>query len=268
MVISGTTKIFVIFAHPSEQVRAPTLFNQRFNEKGIDHVMIPIDVPPSNLANCVNSLRGILNVRGGVVTVPHKVALANLCDKLGPGAKATGAVNAVRFDKNGTLHGDNFDGVGFVAGLKDHKYQLKNKNILLVGAGGASRALAAELVNEPIKCLKIINRNFNKAKEVVQIIKTVRKTDKIECLKKEQVNFSNFDFVINSTSLGLKLNDPLPFDVEALNRDCVVCDIIMKPEETALLSAAKKAGLRVHYGKHMLDYQISFISNFIGAFKT
>ncbi len=267
MVISGTTKIFVIFAHPSEQVRAPTLFNEKFYEKGIDNVMIPIDVSPLNLATCVQSFRGISNLCGGVVTIPHKVEIAKLCDKLGPGAKATGAVNAVRFDENGTLYGDNFDGVGFVAGLKDHKHSLWNKEILIVGAGGASRALASELVNEPIKCVKITNRSSDKAKEVVQIVKSVRKTDKIEWVPREQVNFSTFDIVINSTSLGLKLNDPLPIDVKMLGRDCVVCDIIMKPEETALLSAAKQAGLRVHYGKHMLDYQISFIADFIGAFK-
>ena len=267
MVISGSTKVFVIFAHPSEQVRAPTLFNKRFYERGIDSVMIPIDVPPSNLANCVQSFKGIKNLRGGVVTIPHKVALAKLCDKLNAGARATGAVNAVRFDDDGTLHGDNFDGVGFVAGLKDHKHLLQNKEILLVGAGGASRAIAAELVNEPIKCLKITNRNFYKAKEVVQIVKSVKKTDKIDYLKKEQIDFSKFDFIINATSLGLKLNDPLPFRVEKLREDCVVCDIIMKPKETPLLIAAKKAGLNVHYGKHMLDYQISFIADFLGAFK-
>ena len=267
MVISGTTKIFVIFAHPSEQVRAPTLFNQRFHEKGIDNIMIPIDVPPSNLKICIQSLRSILNFRGGVVTIPHKIELAKLCDKLGPGARATGAVNAVRFDDDGTLHGDNFDGVGFVAGLKEHKHVLKNKQILLVGAGGASRAIAAELVNEPIGSLKITNRTYNKAKEVVKIVKSVRETDRIECLKTDQIDYSIFDIVINATSLGLKVTDPMPFDVELLCRNCVVCDIIMKPEETALLIAAKKAGLSIHYGKHMLDYQISFIADFIGAFR-
>ncbi len=267
MVISGTTKVFVIFAHPSEQVRAPTLFNQRFHEKGIDNIMIPIDVPPSNLENCVQSLRGILNLRGGVVTIPHKVEIAKLCDKLGPGARATGAVNAVRFDEDGTMHGDNFDGVGFVAGLKEHKHLLENKNILLVGAGGASRAIAAELVSEPIKSLHITNRTYDNAKEVVQIVKSVRQTDKIKCLENENIDFQIFDFAINATSLGLKSNDPLPFNVELLSSNCVVCDIIMKPEETSLLLTAKKAGLSVHYGKHMLDYQISFIADFIGAFK-
>ena len=268
MSISGTTKLFVIFAHPAEQVRAPTLFNKKFEELRIDSVMIPIDVPPSHLKDCVYSMRGIKNLRGGVVTIPHKVEIAKLCDKLGAGGKATGAVNAIRFEEDGILHGDNFDGIGFVAGLKDYGHLLKDKKILIVGAGGASRALAVELISEPIKSLNITNRSFEKAKKVVQTVKSVRQTDKINAIEKEHIDYAEYDFVINATSLGMKSDDPLPFPIISLRPDCVVCDIIMKPQETKLLSAAKRSGIKVHYGKHMLDYQVSFIADFIGAFKT
>ena len=268
MFISGTTKLFVIFAHPAEQVRAPTLFNKKFEELRIDSVMIPIDVPPSHLKDCVYSMRGIKNLRGGVVTIPHKVEIAKLCDKLGAGGKATGAVNAIRFEEDGILHGDNFDGIGFVAGLKDYGHLLKDKKILIVGAGGASRALAVELISEPIKSLNITNRSFEKAKKVVQTIKSVRQTDKINAIEKEHIDYAEYDFVINATSLGMKSDDSLPFPIISLRPDCVVCDIIMKPQETKLLSAAKRSGIKVHYGKHMLDYQVSFIADFIGAFKT
>ena len=268
MSISGTTKLFVIFAHPAEQVRAPTLFNKKFKELSIDSVMIPIDVPPSHLKDCVYSMRGIKNLYGGVVTIPHKVEIAKLCDKLGTGGKATGAVNAIRFEEDGILHGDNFDGIGFVAGLKDYGHLLKGKKILIVGAGGASRALAVELISEPIKSLNITNRSFEKAKKVVQIVKSVRQTDKINAIKKEHIEYAEYDFVINATSLGMKSDDPVPFPIISLRQDCVVCDIIMKPQDTKLLSAAKRSGIKVHYGKHMLDYQVSFIADFIGAFRT
>ena len=268
MSISGTTKLFVIFAHPAQQVRAPTLFNKKFEELRIDSVMIPIDVPPSHLKDCVYSMRGIKNLRGGVVTIPHKVEIAKLCDKLGVGGKATGAVNAIRFEEDGILHGDNFDGIGFVAGLKDYGHLLKDKKILIVGAGGASRALAVELISEPIKSLNITNRSFEKAKKVVQTIKSVRQTNKINAIEKKHIDYAEYDFVINATSLGMKSDDSLPFPIISLRPDCVVCDIIMKPQETKLLSAAKRSGIKVHYGKHMLDYQVSFIADFLGAFKT
>ncbi len=267
MFISGTTQIFVIFAHPSGQVRAPSLFNRKFEELGIDHVMIPIDVAPCNLSACVNSMRGIENLRGGVVTIPHKVEIAKLCDELGPGGKATGAVNAFWYDKDGRLYGDNFDGVGFVAGLKENGNVLKNKNFLIVGAGGAARAIAAQLVNEPISSLDITNRSHDNANEVVEIVKSVTQNDKISSILQSQIDFSRYDYVINATSLGLRSDDPLPISISTLNSNCVVCDIIMKPEETALLHEANQAGMKVHYGKHMLDYQISFIAEFIGAFK-
>ncbi len=268
MSISGTTKLFVIFAHPAEQVRAPTLFNKKFKELRIDSVMIPIDVPPSHLKDCVYSMRGIKNLSGGVVTIPHKVEIAKLCDKLGAGGRATGAVNAIRFEEDGILHGDNFDGIGFVAGLKDYGHLLKDKEILIVGAGGASRALAVELITEPIKSLNITNRSFEKAEKVVETVKSVRQTDNIIAIEKEHIDYAEYDFVINATSLGMKSDDPLPFPIISLKPDCVVCDIIMKPEETKLLSVAKRSGVKVHYGKHMLDYQVSFIAEFLGAFKT
>ena len=268
MSISGTTKLFVIFAHPAEQVRAPTLFNKKFKELRLDSVMIPIDVPPSHLKDCLYSMRGIKNLLGGVVTIPHKVEIAKLCDKLGAGGKATGAVNAIRFEEDGILHGDNFDGIGFVAGLKAYGHLLKDKKILIVGAGGASRALAVELISEPIDSLNITNRSFEKAHKVVQTVKSVRQTDKINAIEKENIDYADYDFVINATSLGMKSDDPLPFPIIYLRADCVVCDIIMKPQDTKLLSAAKRSGIKVHYGKHMLDYQVSFIADFIGAFKT
>lgn len=267
MFITGTTQLFVIFAHPCVQVRAPTLFNRKFEELGIDHIMIPIDVAPPNLSDCVNSMRKINNLRGGVVTIPHKIEIAKLCDKLGPGGRATGAVNAFRYDLEGRLYGDNFDGVGFVAGLKDNGNILKHKKFLIVGAGGAARAIARELVIEPISSLDITNRSHDKADEVVEIVKSLTGTDKFASILQSQIDFKSYDYVINATSLGLQDDDPLPFSIPDLNLDCVVCDIIMKPEHTALLKAANHAGMKTHYGKHMLDYQIPFIANFIGAFE-
>ena len=268
MSVSGNTQIFVIFAHPPGQVRAPTLFNQRFKELGIDHIMIPIDVAPLNLVDVVNSMRGISNIRGGVVTIPHKIEIAKLCDELGPGARATGAVNAFRYDADGRLHGDNFDGVGFVAGLKDNGHSLEQKKLLIVGAGGAARAIAAELVGEPIDFIHVTNRSQDKAEEVVKIVKSITQTAKFDSIAQSEIEYTDYDIVINATSLGLNVSDPLPLNTSLLNPHCVVCDIIMKPEETPLLSSAKHAGLKIHYGKHMLDYQLSFIAKFIKAFES
>ena len=99
---------------------------------------------------------------------------------------------------------------------------MKDKKILIVGAGGASRALAVELISEPIKSLNITNRSFEKAEKVVKTVKSVRQTDKINAVEKEHIEYAEYDFVINATSLGMKSDDPLPFPIISLRPDCVV----------------------------------------------
>ena len=143
--VEGSTRIFGVIAHPADHVRAPLVFNPRFAAAGLPHVMVPIDAPPPRLEAIIAGLRAIPNFGGLAVTIPHKMALADLCDTLGTAAELTGAVNAVRFDDDGSMHGDNFDGAGFVAGCLGNGFEVKGKNILLLGAGGAARAIAAAL---------------------------------------------------------------------------------------------------------------------------
>ena len=143
--VEGSTRIFGVIAHPADHVRAPLVFNPRFAAAGLPHVMVPIDAPPIRLEAIITGLRAIPNFGGLAVTIPHKMALADLCDTLGTAAELTGAVNAVRFDDDGSMHGDNFDGAGFVAGCHGNGFDVMGRNILLIGAGGAARAIAAAL---------------------------------------------------------------------------------------------------------------------------
>lgn len=271
--IFGTTKIFGTLAHPTAHVRAPMRFNALFAERGLDHVMIPIDVAPDGLAKTIEGLRATQNFIGAAVTIPHKMPLAEMCDELGLAAKVAGAVNAIRFDDDRRLIGDNFDGQGFVAGLHGEGHSLAGQRILLVGAGGASRAIAVALteqkIAEPIAALDIANRTMARAEELADMVQqatgfaSVRavslKSDLGECDKSE------YDIIINATPLGLYGSDPMPFSLEKLRPRALICDIIMTPEKTELLDAAEKSGFRVHYGRHMLDYQMALIGKFIGA---
>ena len=143
--VTGTTRFFGTIAHPADHVRAPMVFNPIFAERGLDHVMVPIDAPPGSLTEIVAALRAIPNFGGMAVTIPHKMEIAALCDTLGLAARLTGAVNAVRFDADGSMHGDNFDGQGFVAGLHHQGHDPAEKDVLIMGAGGAARAIALAL---------------------------------------------------------------------------------------------------------------------------
>ena len=263
--VEGATRVFGVIAHPVDHVRAPMVFNPRFAAVGLPHVMVPINAPPEKLESIINALRAMPNFGGLAVTIPHKMPLANLCDSLGTAAQLTGAVNAVRFDNDGTMHGDNFDGAGFVAGAIGNGYDVADKAILLIGAGGAARAIAAALVEAKIGKLTIANRSLGKAEELASLLAIKTGFTNVHAAALADCDSGDANMIINSTSLGLKPGDALPLALNAVRPDTVIADIIMVPAETEWLVAAQNAGLRVHYGRHMLDYQIDLIGKFIGA---
>jgi shikimate dehydrogenase len=263
--VEGATRVFGVIAHPVDHVRAPMVFNPRFAATGLPHVMVPIDAPPTRLEAIVAGLRAIPNFGGLAVTVPHKMALADLCDTLGTAAELTGAVNAVRFDNDGSMHGDNFDGAGFVAGCHGNGFDVAGRNILLIGAGGAARAIAAALCEARINELNIANRNLKKAEDLVQLLSEKTGFNRATAVALADCDGSDAHIIVNSTSLGLKEDDPLPLPLNNLKEDTIIADIIMVPAETKWLIDAKAAGLKVHYGRHMLDYQMELIGKFIGA---
>ena len=263
--VKGATRVFGVIAHPVDHVRAPMVFNPRFAAAGLPHIMVPINVPPDKLALIINALRALPNFGGLAVTIPHKMPLADLCDSLGTAAQLSGAVNAVRFDDDGTMHGDNFDGAGFVAGAIGNGYDVAGKAILLIGAGGAARAIAAALTGAKIGKMTIANRSLGKAKELASLLASKTGFANIHAVALADCDGANADMIINSTSLGLKPDDAFPLALNAVRPDTLIADIIMVPTETKWLVAAQKAGMRVHHGRHMLDYQIDLIGKFIGA---
>jgi len=254
-----------VIAHPVDHVRAPMVFNPRFAAVGLPHIMVPINAPPEKLESIINALRAIPNFGGLAVTIPHKMLLADICDSLGTAAQLTGAVNAVRFDDDGTMHGDNFDGAGFVAGVIGNGYDVADKAIMLIGAGGAARAIAAALVEAKIGKLTIANRNLGKAEDLASLLASKTGFPNVHAAALADCDGGDADMIVNSTSLGLKPSDALPLALDAVRPDTVIADIIMVPAKTEWLVAAQKVGLRVHYGRHMLDYQIDLIGKFIGA---
>lgn len=261
--VTGTTRFFGTIAHPADHVRAPMVFNPIFAERGLDHVMVPIDAPPGSLVEIVAALRAIPNFGGMAVTIPHKMEIAALCDTLGLAARLTGAVNAVRFDADGSMHGDNFDGQGFVAGLYHQGHDPAGKDVLIMGAGGAARAIALALCEAGVGRLRISNRTSQKADEIVTALKEIGQHSQAETAVDH--DGAGVDMIVNTTSLGLHDGDRLPIALDAVDPETLIAEIIMVPERTAWLADAEARGLATHYGRHMLDCQIELIGNFIGA---
>lgn len=260
MNITGRTKLYGIIADPIGHVRAPMLFNALFAERGVDAVMVPFHVKPENLKAWADGLRATENFGGIVITVPHKLEIAKLCDELGTAGRLIGAINALRRDPDGRLVGDMFDGKGFVAGMRHQGFEVTGKRVLLLGAGGAARAIAFELAAEGVERLTIQNRTPAKAEELAAAVKAAY--PKVDA-RAGSDDPAGHDTIVNSTSLGLKPGDALPMDVSRLTPDMLVAEIIMDPVETALLQAAKQRGCPVHYGRHMLDQQILLLADFL-----
>ena len=261
--VTGTTRVFGTIAHPADHVRAPMVFNPLFAARGLDHVMVPVDIPPEGLADAVAAMRAMPNFGGLAVTIPHKMEMAKLCDTLGPEAQLTGAVNAVRFDADGSMHGDNFDGAGFVAGLRQQGHDPAGMDVLMVGAGGAARAIALALCEAGVERLRISNPTAGKADAIVTALADLGGHHQAEAAVGH--DGTGVDMIVNTTSLGLHEGDALPISLDAVDASTLIAEIIMVPAQTAWLASAEGRGLTTHYGRHMLDCQIDLIGGFIGA---
>lgn len=259
--ITGKTRVYGVIADPIAHVRAPMVFNPLFERRGIDAVMIPVHVRPEDLASAIAGLKAQRNFGGLAITVPHKLELMKLCDEVGKQGRLVGAVNAARFDADRRLIGDNFDGAGFVAGMRGEGYEVSGRSVLQLGAGGAGRAIAFALAEGGVARLAIANRTRAKAEELAAGVKAAYPGLPVSVSDPDP---TGFDIVVNTTSAGLHPEDPLPLDPAHLRGDLLVAEIIMIPERTRLLDLALAKGCRVQYGRHMLDRQIDLIGNFLG----
>ncbi len=258
--ISGATRIVGVVADPVAHVQTPQALNVLFAAQGYDCVVVPMHVPAEGLKSFVEGLRGLRNLDGLVITVPHKVAARELADTVAGDAVLAGAVNVLRRTEGGRFEGALFDGRGFVSGLIGQGIDPKGRSALLLGAGGAASAIAVALVEAGVSHLAVANRSRHKAEALVDRIAAAHPAVRLSV---SDANARGHDLVVNGTSLGLKAGDPLPLDPDTLAPEMTVAEVIMHPEWTPLLLAARDKGCRVHMGRRMLDAQLTLIAEFV-----
>ncbi|MGI9435076.1 MAG: shikimate dehydrogenase family protein [Geminicoccaceae bacterium] len=259
---SGKTHLYTILAHPVAHVRASEFFAPIIASEKRDAFVVPLHVLPEDLASTVPMLQRIGNIKGLIITIPHKEAMAELCDEMGPNGQLAGAVNTVRFDADGRLVGDMFDGIGLVNAARAHGIEPKDARVLMLGAGGAGRAVAITLADEGAKKITIANRTESRARELAAVVQAV--FPEVE-VRAGPADPAGHDLVINCTSLGLKPGQPTPMDPAALTPEMRLIDIIA-PRDTELMEAARARGLgTVVGGRPMVEHQVVAQLNFLKA---
>lgn len=254
--ITGNTRFCGIIGDPIEHTLSPVMHNAAFLEMGLDYVYLPFKVAEKDLPGAIKGLRA-LNIAGINVTIPHKVAVMSLLDELDELAGYIGAVNTI-VNQNGILKGYNTDASGFYRVFTANNIVVSTKKIVILGAGGAARAIAFILADKGAE-ITILNRSLDSAQAISErIFKTLRTEIKIGelNLKNLQSSLEEADIVVNATSLGMSpqlAETPVPASL--LNERMKVVDIIYNPLQTRLLKEAEIKGAGVFNGLEMLVRQ-------------
>lgn len=259
MTISGVSSIFLMLADPIAQVRSPVLFNELFLRKGIDAIMVPVNVAADGIEVFWPALRHLKNVKGLIVSVPFKGAVCRLSDRTGPRAAHIGTANAIRREADGRFFAENFDGLGFVEALRRGGHAIKGQRALLVGAGGAGSAIAFSLAEEGADSVTVADLDQGRATALAE---AVRRTFPRCRIAAGAADPAGHDLIVNATPLGMRPEDPFPLFVAHLLPTMTVMDIVMKPKETPLLKRARALGCPVQYGAEMTDSQMALWVDF------
>jgi shikimate dehydrogenase len=256
MDISGKTRICGVIGDPIEHTLSPIMQNAAFTALKLDYAFLAFKVKPTELENAVNGMRS-LNIRGLNVTMPHKSTVMNFLDRVDLSAQIVNSVNTI-LNKESKLFGFNTDGVGALKALRENGVEPKGRKVLLLGAGGAARAIAYTMAKEADE-LAVLNRTVKPAQELVKLLeRTANKKIVSGALSQKEIqqNLQDSDILINATSIGMKPKaDESLVASKLLRPDLAVMDIVYNPIETKLAKDANAAGAKVVSGVEMLIYQ-------------
>jgi shikimate dehydrogenase len=254
--ITAHTKLICIIGHPIEHSLSPLMHNALFQDLKLDYAYLAFDVHPYNLKAAFEGIRA-LNLEGANITIPHKQMSLKYMDILDPLVKEIGALNTVK-NENGKLIGRNTDALGARKALDDANFNLKRKNVVVLGAGGAARAICYA-IKEEIEELIIMNRTYSNAKQLaIDLEKNSGLSIKVFDLRDSSIVnlIQSTDILINTTPLGMFPDvGKSPIPKQALNEHLNVFDIIYNPLETQLLKDASDKGCKTLGGIDMLINQ-------------
>jgi shikimate dehydrogenase len=261
MQINGNTEIIAHIGFPTHSFKAPMIYNPYFVQAGVNAVVVPMGCKPENYLSFLRSVFELSNIRGALITMPHKVTTVGMLDEVSLTAAIAGACNAVKRSADGRLIGDMFDGEGFVRGVLRKGLALRGARVLVVGSGGVGSAIAASLAAAGVGEINLFDVN---AASAAGLGERLKKHYPSLVVRTGSNDPAGLDLVVNGTPLGMNDGDPLPIDINRLEARTFVGEVVMKTETTAFLAAAQWRGCPTQIGTDMLFEQIPAYLEFFG----
>jgi shikimate dehydrogenase len=259
--INGHTELIAHIGYPTHTFKSPMIYNPFFEKEGVNAVVVPMGCKPEDYPAFLKSVFTLTNIRGALITMPHKVVTVGLLEEVTPTVRVAGACNAVKRLPDGRLVGDQFDGAGFVRGVRRKGLQVAGARVLVVGSGGVGCAIAASLAGAGIAHISLFDVHTASAESLGQ---RIRDNYPAIDVKTGSNDPAGFDLVVNATPLGMNEGDPLPLDVNRLDPGTFVGEVVMRTEMTAFLAAAAAKGCQVQVGSDMLFEMIPAYLEYFG----
>ena len=259
--ITGNTEIIAHIGFPTHAFKAPMIYNPWFEKAGVNAIVVPMGCQTPDYPDFLRSVFKLTNIRGALITMPHKVTTVGLLDEVLPTAAIAGACNAVRRTAAGKLQGDMFDGEGFVRGVRRKGCALEGANVLVVGCGGVGSAIAASLAAAGVGAISLFDARTESALGLGRRLTAHYPKLKVSTGSNDP---AGFDLVVNGTPMGMNEGDAMPMDVSRIAPGTFVGEVVMKTEMTAFLKAVQARGCRFQIGSDMLFEQIPAYLEFFG----
>lgn len=258
--VDALTRFVWIVGDPIEQVKAPQAMNPHYQREGRNLLVLPARISPAHLRVSFDAARHIHNLNGWIVTVPHKVPAASWVDELSVAARVAGAVNAIRF-REGRALGDLFDGVGFTTSLRRRGRELRSSSALVLGAGGVGSAIALALGEAGASRVGIHDIDAARAEALTRRLdELARLATRFERASPQQAQ--DFDLIVNASPVGMAGDARAPLDLSLLLPRHTVAEVVMTPEITPLLRAARQLGCEIHPGSQVLQGQLELLLDY------
>ena len=260
-VINGNTDIIAHIGFPTHSFKAPMIYNPWFESMGINAVVVPMGCRVEDYPVFLRTVFRLSNIRGALITMPHKVATIGLLDEVSPTAAIAGSCNAVRLGPEGRLQGDMFDGEGFVRGLLRKGCVLQGARVLVVGCGGVGSAIAASMAAAGVAAIALFDSYAASQDGLAQRLQKHYAALQVTTGSNDP---QGFDVVVNATPMGMEVGDPMPMDIARIAPSTFVGEVVMKTEMTAFLQAVQARGCRFQIGTDMLFEQIPAYLEYFG----